>query len=276
MVMVDVLLIILAPFIGGLLYGFERIVKARMQNRKGPPLLQPFYDMAKLMQKRIFIIHPLHAILGVLYCLSLWAVVGFLIVGGNLLYIIFLHLLSTLLIILAGFSVKSVYSHIGSNRELLALLAYEPIFICMAAGFYLINGSFDTHVIFNTPSQIGVLFLLFLAFLLTIPIKLKKLPFDAVHAHQEIVGGVDIEYSGIFYEFVYMARFLEYVFVFLLLFLFAGNSLWLTIFLGIVVFIGMNVIDNATARVNMPQMIKRVLSIALVLCILNLIGLVYV
>lgn len=274
--MVDILLIVLAPFIGGLLYGFERIVKARMQNRKGPPLLQPFYDMAKLMQKRIFIIHPLHAILGVLYCLSLWAVVGFLMVGGNLLYIIFLHLLSTLLIILAGFSVKSVYSHMGSNRELLALLAYEPIFICIAAGFYLINGSFDTQVIFNTPSQIGVLFLLFLAFLFTVPIKLKKLPFDAVHAHQEIVGGVDIEYSGIFYEFVYMARFLEYVFVFLLLFLFAGNSLWLAILLAIVVFIGMNVVDNATARVNMPQMIKRVLSIALVLCIINLIGLAYV
>jgi ech hydrogenase subunit B len=73
-----------------------------------------------------------------------------------------------------------------------------------------------------------------------------------------------------------MARFLEYVFVFLLLFLFAGNSLWLAILLAIVVFIGMNVVDNATARVNMPQMIKRVLSIALVLCIINLIGLAYV
>lgn len=47
---------------------------------------------------------------------------------------------------------------------------------------------------------------LFLALLLIIPIKLKKSPFDATEAHQEIVGGVEVEYSGIFFEILYMAK----------------------------------------------------------------------
>ena len=41
---IPILLVILAPFIGGLIYGIERKVKARMQRRIGPPVLQPFYD----------------------------------------------------------------------------------------------------------------------------------------------------------------------------------------------------------------------------------------
>ena len=182
--MIEILLIIFAPIIGGFIYGFERIVRAKMQNRRGPPLLQPFYDMYKLIDKLSFIINPYHSILGIMHFLTLWAVVAFVILGQNLLYIIFLHLLSSIFLILAGFSVKSIYSHIGSNRELLSIIAYEPILIMVAVGFFLVNGSFDISEIRENSSAILSLFLLFLAFLLVIPIKLKKSPFDAVEAHQ--------------------------------------------------------------------------------------------
>ena len=46
-----ILYLILAPFVGALLDGISRIISARMQGRKGPPLLQPFYDLLKLFQK---------------------------------------------------------------------------------------------------------------------------------------------------------------------------------------------------------------------------------
>lgn len=42
--------IVLAPVIGGLLAGFDRKITARMQGRKGPSVLQPFYDVAKAVQ----------------------------------------------------------------------------------------------------------------------------------------------------------------------------------------------------------------------------------
>lgn len=274
--MIETLLILFAPLMGGLLYGVERIVRARMQNRQGPPLLQPFYDMYKLLDKQAFIVNPYHSILGIMHFVTLWIVVAFIILGQNLLYVVFLHLLSTIFIILAGFSVKSIYSHIGSNRELLAMIAYEPILVMVAVGFYMLNDSFYISVIRENSTLIIPLFLLFLAYLLVIPVKLKKSPFDASEGHQEIVGGVEIEFSGVFYEFIYMAKWLEYVFVYSLLMLFSGSNVILGIALSIGVFFLVNLIDNATARVKMIHLIKVVLTIGLILGMLNLIGLSYV
>jgi len=45
--------LILAPLVGGLVAGLDRVVTARLQSRMGPPLLQPFYDVGKLMSKVI-------------------------------------------------------------------------------------------------------------------------------------------------------------------------------------------------------------------------------
>jgi ech hydrogenase subunit B len=81
--LIKIILILLAPVIGGLLYGFERIVKARMQRRIGPPLLQPFYDVLKLADKRKMIVHSTHAFLGIVHCLSLWFALAVLVLGGD-------------------------------------------------------------------------------------------------------------------------------------------------------------------------------------------------
>lgn len=274
--MIEILLIAFAPVIGGLLYGFERVLRARMQNRQGPPILQPFYDMFKLIDKQAFIVNPYHTILGIMHFFTLWVVVAFIILGQNLLYVVFLHLLSSIFIILAGFSVKSIYSHVGANRELMSMIAYEPILIMLSVGFFMINGSFDIAVIRDNPPEIYSLILLFLAFLLVIPIKLKKSPFDASEAHQEIVGGVEVEFSGIYFEFIYMAKWLEYIFVYLLLLLFAGNNIAVGTVLFAAVFLLVNLVDNSTARVKIGHLIKIVLTIGLSLSLLNLIGLSYV
>ena len=45
------LYILLAPGVGGLLQGVDRKATARMQGRQGPPLLQSFYDVGKLLGK---------------------------------------------------------------------------------------------------------------------------------------------------------------------------------------------------------------------------------
>ena len=41
---------LVAPVLGCLLAGVDRIVSARMQGRVGPPLLQPYYDVRKLIE----------------------------------------------------------------------------------------------------------------------------------------------------------------------------------------------------------------------------------
>ena len=46
-----VLFAIAGPVIGCLLAGLDRKITARMQGRVGPPLLQPYYDVRKLIEK---------------------------------------------------------------------------------------------------------------------------------------------------------------------------------------------------------------------------------
>jgi ech hydrogenase subunit B len=266
--------ILLAPVIGGLVYGGERVLRARMQRRQGPPLLQPFYDMFKLMDKRTLIIHAPHALLAVAHFFLLWLCVAALFLGWNLLYIIFLHLFTLMVLVFAGYSVRSPYSHVGANRELLALVAYEPILILVAVGFYLGTGSFEIGAIVQSESMLSQMPLLFIALLMIVPIKVKKSPFDVVEAHQEIVGGVEVEYSGLFYEFLYMARFMEYLFIYSFVYLFGGVSHWLGAALVVFAFFALNLVDNATARVRTDQMLGIVYKLAMVLAVANIVWMV--
>ena len=48
-----ILYFVLAPFAGGLLNGIDRKLTARVQGRKGPSILQPFYDVHKLIKKDV-------------------------------------------------------------------------------------------------------------------------------------------------------------------------------------------------------------------------------
>lgn len=265
---------LLAPIFGGLIYGFERVLRARMQRRQGPPLLQPFYDMFKLMEKRTLIIHALHAMLGVVHFFLLWLTVGAIFFGWNLLYVIFLHLFALITLVMAGYSVRSVYSHLGANRELLAMVAYEPVLILVAVGFFLQSGSFEIGTILQGTGYLMQMPLLFVALVMIIPIKVKKSPFDVVEAHQEIVGGVEVEYSGLFYEFMYMARFLEYLFIYSFVFLFGGSSILLGVVLVVTIFFLINLVDNATARVHTADMMKIVYAGAITLSVINILWIV--
>lgn len=269
--LIPVLLIVLAPVIGGLVYGFERVVKARMQRRIGPPLLQPFYDFLKLADKRKMIVHSAHAFLGIMHFVSLWFALGVLLLGGDLILVIFLHLLSTALIILAGYSTRSVFSHLGANRTAISVLAYEPVLIIIAVSIFMITGTFEAGAVYLWDEPLLYKMpLAFVALLLILPIKLKKSPFDVAEAHQEVTGGVELEFSGLFYEAVYTAKWLDYVFCYTLVFLFAGNNILLGIGLVVFTFFYLNALDNSSARVNYKQMLRFSLGVAFSLAFINL------
>lgn len=268
---IPIILIILAPFIGGLVYGFERIIKARMQRRIGPPLLQPFYDFLKLADKRKMIVHSAHGFLGIMHFISLWFALGVLLLGGDLILVIFLHLLSTALLILAAYSTRSVFSHLGANRTAISILAYEPVLIIIAVSIFMLTGSFDTAAAFQSDQPLLYKMpLAFIALLLVLPIKLKKSPFDVAEAHQELTGGVELEYSGIFYEAVYTAKWLDYVFCYALVYLFAGNNILLGAGLMVFTFFYLNALDNSTARVSYKQMLRFSLTVSFSLAFINL------
>lgn len=87
---------------------------------------------------------------------------------------------------------------------------------------------------------------------------------------------MEVEYSGVFFEFLYMAKWIEYIFIYMLVFLFAGDNIILGIVLCLIVFMLVNLVDNATARVKINHLVKIALIIGLVLSVLNIFGIVYV
>jgi ech hydrogenase subunit B len=268
---IAVLLVVLAPVLGGLLYGFERIIKARMQRRIGPPLMQPFYDFLKLADKRKMVVHSAHAFLGIMHFVSLWFALGVLLLGGDLILVIFLHLLSAALLILAAYSTRSIFSHLGANRMAISILAYEPVLILIAVSMFMLTGSFDAAAAFGSEQPLLYKMpLAFVALLLVLPIKLKKSPFDVAEAHQEVTGGVELEFSGLFYEAVYTAKWLDYIFCYTLVFLFAGQNILLGAGLMIFTFLYINALDNSSARVNYKQMLRFSLGVSFSLAFINL------
>jgi len=266
-----IILTILSPVIGGLIYGLERVVRARMQNRQGPPLLQPFYDFLKLMDKRSIIVHSFHAFMGIMYLVGTWFSLYVLLSGGDILIAIFFHVLSLAFLVVGGFSVRSPYSVVGAMRELLHMVAYEPVFVMAAAGLYLVTGTFQiSEILKSDVAPIFFLPLVFIALLLSLPAALKKSPFDIAEAHQEIIGGPEIEYSGKFYEAVYTAKWIEYVYAFFFVFLFAGGNYLLGALLVVLAFFLVNLIDNATARYTFRQMVAFHWYVLIPLVVINL------
>lgn len=196
--------LIVAPLIGGVLVGLDRIITARMQGRVGPPLLQPFYDVSKLLAKEPVTVSSSQDIYVVMYLVFAVIATGLFFCGGNFLLVILLVTLASLFLVVAAFNSRSPFAEIGASREALQVMAYEPMLLLTAAGFYLVYGTFDVGTIVGDASLMGTpaivfLPLLFIGFVYVLTIKLRKSPFDlstSEHAHQELVKGVTTEFSG--------------------------------------------------------------------------------
>ena len=87
----------------------------------------------------------------------------------------------------------------GAQRELLQNMAYEPMILLAAIGFYLATNSFNVKEI-ATSSVPSIVYLpgIFVGYVFILVIKLLKSPFDlstSHHAHQEMVRGLTTEIS---------------------------------------------------------------------------------
>ena len=247
-----ILFVLLAPVLAGLLNGVDRIVSARMQSRIGPPLLQPFYDLFKLMQKeRIAVTTSGHFFLLGYLLFTVVAGVEFFI-GGDLLIVIFALALGSVFFVLGAFAAGSPYSHIGAERELIQLMASEPMLIVAAMGFYVAADSFQVKDIFAHPDLMIVLLPgVFLGLVYILTIKLRKSPFDlstSHHAHQEIIKGITTEFSGPYLAVIELAHWYETVLLMGLLFLFFSAQPWLGVLALAVVYFLEILADNTNAR----------------------------
>lgn len=275
---------ILAPVAGCLLAGLDRKISARMQGRVGPPLLQPYYDVRKLIEKDRVSVNSSEGVYVVCALAFTLLAGGIFFSGGNLLMCVFVVTLSGLFFIMAAYSTRSPYAEIGANRETLQVMAYEPMVLFMAIAFYMASGTFDVGGVFllNAP-VVTTIWLVFLGFLFVLTIKLRKSPFDlsmSHHAHQEIVRGMTTEMSGKTLAMVEIMHWCENVLFmgWVGLFFVWGNplSLLLAIVVVLAVYFLEIWIDNNFARVKWQALLKSAWLVALVAGGVNIIVLAFV
>ena len=269
--------LILAPTIGTLLSGFDRKFTARLQGRVGPSFWQPVYDILKLFGKQQILVHRTQLAYAILHLFFMMLTLVLLVLGQDLLMILFCQAFSALCLVIASMSVRSPYSWIGSQRKILQMLAYEPTLILLILAVYLQNNSFlgfkvlerDTPLIYSMP-------LMFISLLFVIAIEFEKSPFDVAsshHAHQEIVKGTTLEFSGPFLGLIEVAHAYEMAMFFGLMVAFWHTSIIMGIVLALIGFILVLIMDNICARLTSWWMVRFMWTIPLTLSLANLIWL---
>lgn len=273
-----ILYVVAAPILGGLLDGLDRKLSARMQGRKGPSIFQPFYDVSKLIKKQLLFVNRFQLLMVMSY-LFFVVMTGVLFFGGFDMLLCFFSLSTAeMFLILASTSTHSPFSSIGTHREMMQMMSYEPMVLLTAVGFYLSTGTFqvadivraESSAIWYTPG-------FFIGFVFILAIKFRKSPFDlstSHHMHQEVVRGVTTEMVGIEYALTTVTEWYEEIFLYGVVALFFINSNPLSYIGALVavlaVFFVEILVDNTSARVKWQLMLKMTWGVTLVTGGLNL------
>jgi ech hydrogenase subunit B len=261
--------LVAAPIVGGLLAGWDRRISARMQARQGPPIFQPFYDVWKLWQKENVVVRRSQNYYVFFFLLLVIFTGGLFFGGADLLLVIFALTLAAIFFVLGAYKASSPYSFIGAERELIQMMAYEPMVLLAAIGMYMVTRSFKVHDIASHPDLL-VLMLpgVFIGFLYTLEIKFRKSPFDlscSHHAHQELVRGITTEFSGRTLAMIEIAHWYENVFLLGWVYLFFASIPWLGVAVTLLVFLLIILVDNVFARLKWQTALKSAWLVAMVL-----------
>ncbi len=181
--------------------GTIRKIKARLQNRIGAPLFQPFFDLRKLSMKgetvsketswlfRATAVINLSIML-LLACLVPWLSFTPAVFGCDLFLIIYLFALSRFFTVLSALDSGSAFSGFGASREVTLALLVEPAIVLCLASLGVAFHSSDLCTVFSFTNTAPVPWILwFLAgsgLFLTSLIELSRMPVDDPTTHLEL------------------------------------------------------------------------------------------
>jgi len=207
-----VLVVAIAP----LILGITRKVKARVLRRIGPPVLQTYFDIWKLMHKEMVLAHNaswiyrvapylvfavtwVAAALVPTYCTDLlfsWS--------ADLIVIVALMATARFALALAGMDVGTAFGGIGSSREMMIASLAEPAMLLIVFTLALVAGTTQLSAIAalftNTPVGLRVSLGLALLALICVAIaENARIPIDNPATHLELTmvhEAMVLEYSG--------------------------------------------------------------------------------
>lgn len=275
--------LVLAPIAGGLLAGIDRKISARMQRRVGPPLLQPFYDVFKLWDKQQVAVNEAQSFY--VFGFLLFVIISglFFFTHGDILLVVFTLTMASVCFIVAAYSSNSPYSQIGAERELVQTMAYEPMLLLVALGFYLNCGSFSIGTILDAP-RMSFIYMpgIFIGLCFILLIKFRKSPFDlsmSHEVHQELIRGTLTEISGRSLAMIELAHWYENIFLLGFVYLFfVWSAPWspiLGLFMCAFTYFNDILIDNCCSRVKWEHMLTSTWLVTLVAGFVNIMFLMY-
>jgi formate hydrogenlyase subunit 4 len=206
------LVLLLAP----LLTGFVRKIKARLLRRQGPPLLQPYRDLIRLMRKEVVLAHNaswLFRVIPYIIFAGTWVAAALVPTFGtgllfswsaDLIALIALLGSARFFLALAGLDVGTAFGGIGSSREVMIASLAEPAMLMIVFTLALVAGStqLSTMSAFMNSPEVGLRVSLGLALMALIMVAIAenaRIPVDNPATHLELTmvhEAMVLEYSG--------------------------------------------------------------------------------
>jgi formate hydrogenlyase subunit 4 len=206
------LVLALAP----LLTGFVRKAKARLLRRQGPPIIQPYRDLLRLMKKEVVLANNaswLFRACPYLIFAATWvaaALVPTFATGlifswsADLIAIVALLGLARFFLALAGLDIGTSFGGIGSSREAMIASLAEPAMLMIVFTLALVAGStqLSTMASFLASGAAGLRVSLGLALIALVMVAIAenaRIPIDNPATHLELTmvhEAMVLEYSG--------------------------------------------------------------------------------
>jgi formate hydrogenlyase subunit 4 len=269
--------LLIAPLCEGVL----RKVTAILQSRQGPPLLQPYIDLLKLLGKEDIESGESPALQRFVARLSLAAVLtvaclvpmGFpapMNGAGDVILLIYLLTLCGICTLLGGLAAGSTYSLLGIGREMMTMIALEPLFaIALLVGAVHVR-SFRLDAVLNGSvyAAQGVPWsglILLVVMVMSFQAFVQRVPFDMSEAETELMDGPLMEYSGpklALFKYAQQARLVVHSGLFVALFAPWGSGLafplgWLLFWAKVLALVLVVTVVAAThARYRIDQAIR--------------------
>lgn len=282
-------IVMVAPLVAGII----KTVKARLQNRRGPKLLQVYFDLSKLLAKDS-VVSPtaswIFTVAPYIYFASVVATAGmvpvFLFAGkgtGDIFTLIYVLALGRFFLVLASLDGGSAFGGMGGAREMFIAILVEPAILLalLVVSFKAQTANLAlmaSHAV-SSPLSLTYVFAM-IGFFIVLIAETGRIPVDNPDTHLELTmihEGMTLEYSGRNLALIFWAsavKQLVMILLFVMLFL-PGNSFGNVSFMWTVVKVLLVALGIAGAETSTNKMrLFKIPNFLAVSCLLSLLALV--
>jgi len=194
-----IFVLLISPFFIGLI----KKMKAFMQGRGGPPLLQNYYLLGKLFKKETVysfnssFISRIAPYVNIIFLLAASLCIPLVFIPasnfgiGNVILFLYLMVMAKFFMALLGLDAGSSFGGMGSSREMTISAIFEPVVIIVVSALAFVLGTIDIHRMFTATLGTAVitssaLLLICAALFVVLITETSRIPVDNPETHLEL------------------------------------------------------------------------------------------